>query len=318
LSAAAGGARWTDDVGQTGDALQAVGLIEVGKHGSGPVFAPEGALGRVAQQRENTVMAAQAGQDAAGNVTAADDQKFLHCAILPDWDISGEAMGFQVSVEPGRHSFQAESDETILEAALRQGLSLPYGCRNGFCGSCRGKVLTGGVEHGAAPVEVLSNADRAAGFALFCCAMARSDLRIESREVRSFEDIPIRTLPARVQRLTRAAPDVMIVELKLAANERLQFLAGQYVDILLKDGRRRAFSLANAPHADTCLQLHIRHAPGGQFTTQVFETMKERDILRLRGPLGTFSARGISETHAAGCRRHRICADQGDRRTCRR
>ena len=200
-------------------------------------------------------------------------------------------MGFQVSVEPGRHSFQAESDETILEAALRQGLSLPYGCRNGFCGSCRGKVLTGGVEHGAAPVEVLSNADRAAGFALFCCAMARSDLRIESREVRSFEDIPIRTLPARVQRLTRAAPDVMIVELKLAANERLQFLAGQYVDILLKDGRRRAFSLANAPHADTCLQLHIRHAPGGQFTTQVFETMKERDILRLRGPLGTFILR---------------------------
>ena len=200
-------------------------------------------------------------------------------------------MGFQVRVEPGRHSFQAESDETILEAALRQGLSLPYGCRNGFCGSCRGKVLTGEVEHGAAPIEVLSNADRAAGFALFCCAMARSDLRIESREVRSFEDIPIRTLPARVQRLIRAAPDVMIVELKLAANERLQFLAGQYVDILLKDGRRRAFSLANAPHADTCLQLHIRHAPGGQFTTQVFEIMKERDILRLRGPLGTFILR---------------------------
>jgi CDP-4-dehydro-6-deoxyglucose reductase len=111
------------------------------------------------------------------------------------------------------------------------------------------------------PLDVLSEADRQAGFALFCCAMARSDLCIESREVRSLEDIPIRTLPARVHKLTRAAPDVMIIDLKLPANERLQFLAGQYVDILLKEGRRRSFSLANAPHADAFLQLHVRQVP---------------------------------------------------------
>jgi len=215
------------------------------------VFAPEGALGRVAQQRENTVMAAQAGQDAAGNVTAADDQKFLHCAILPDWDISGEAMGFQVSIEPGRHSFQAESDETILEAALRQGLSLPYGCRNGFCGSCRGKVLTGAVEHGAAPVEVLSNADRAAGFALFCCAMARSDLRIESREVRSFEDIPIRTLPARVQRLTRDGY-ILGYEARLNPALLLKYSERATLDpfaavFVYPDGRNRSWDLDTMP-----------------------------------------------------------------------
>lgn len=204
-------------------------------------------------------------------------------------------MGFEVSVQPSDHRFRAEPGETVLDAALRQGLSLPYGCRDGVCGSCRGEVLSGQIDHGKAPLEVLSTADRQAGFALFCCATAKSDLRIESREVRSLDDIPVRTLPARVQRLTRAAPDVMLIELKLPANERLQFLPGQYVDILLKEGKRRAFSLANPPHQDDFLQLHVRHVPGGQFTGHVFNTMKERDLLRLRGPHGSFFLRTDSE-----------------------
>lgn len=200
-------------------------------------------------------------------------------------------MSFQVSIEPGQHRFQTQAGETILEAALRQGLTLPYGCRDGACGACRGKVLSGEIDHGRAQLHALSNDDRAAGFALFCCATANSDLRIESKEVRSLQDIPIKTLPARIQKLTRVAPDVMIVELKLPASERLQFLAGQYIDILLKDGRRRAFSLANAPHDDACLHLHIRQVPGGQFTGQVFDAMKARDIVRLNGPHGSFFLR---------------------------
>ena len=204
-------------------------------------------------------------------------------------------MSFQVSIEPGQHSFQTQAGETILDAALRQGLTLPYGCRDGACGACRGKVLSGEIDHGKAQAHALSNDDRAAGFALFCCATAKSDLRIESKEVRSSQDIPIKTLPARIQKLTRVAPDVMIVELKLPASERLQFLAGQYIDILLKDGRRRAFSLANAPHDDACLHLHIRQVSGGQFTGQVFDTMQARDIVRLNGPHGSFFLREDSE-----------------------
>ncbi len=200
-------------------------------------------------------------------------------------------MGFQVSVQPSRRSFQAEPGEPLLDAALRQGLMMPYGCRDGACGSCRGKVLSGQVDHGKAPPHVLSAAERSAGFALFCCASAQSDLTIESRELRSTQDIPVKTLPARVHKLTRAAPDVMLMELKLPASERLQFYAGQYIDILLKEGRRRAFSLANAPHDDGFLQLHIRLIPGGQFTEHVFNTMKERDILRINGPHGSFFLR---------------------------
>ena len=204
-------------------------------------------------------------------------------------------MSFQVSIQSSQHSFQAEADETILDAALRQGLTLPYGCRDGACGACRGQVLSGSVEHGKAQAHALSAADRAAGSALFCCATAQSDLIIECKEVRSLKDIPVKTLPARVQKMTRAAADVMILELKLPASERLQFLAGQYIDILLKDGRRRAFSLANAPHDDACLQLHIRHVAGGEFTEHVFSAMKERDILRFNGPHGSFFLREDSK-----------------------
>ena len=200
-------------------------------------------------------------------------------------------MGFQISVQPSRHVFQAGDSETILDAALRQGLMLPYGCRDGLCGACRGKVLSGQVNHGKAQIHTLSDAEREDGFALFCCATAQSDLLIESREFRSSMEVPVRTLPARVEKLTRAAPDVMLMELKLPASERLQFLAGQYIEILLKDGRRRAFSLANAPHDDTCLQLHIRQVPDGTFTNHVFNAMKERDMLRINGPHGSFFLR---------------------------
>ena len=200
-------------------------------------------------------------------------------------------MGFQITVEPSRHVFEAGADEPILEAALRHGLMVPYGCRDGVCGACRSKVLSGQVAYGKIPPVGLGPAERESGYALLCCARAQSDVVIEARELRSSGEIPVKTLPARVEKMTLAAPDVMLLELKLPARERLQFLAGQYVDILLKDGRRRAFSLANAPHDDARLQLHVRRIPGGHFTEHVFTTMKERDLLRINGPHGGFYLR---------------------------
>ncbi len=200
-------------------------------------------------------------------------------------------MDFQVTFSPSGQRITADSGETILEAALRQGLNLPYGCRNGACGACRGTVLAGTVDHGKAQEQALSADDRAAGHALLCCAHATSDVQIAIKVVAAQNDIPIKTLPARVEKLTRLAPDVIELKLRLPASERLQFLAGQYIDFLLKDGQRRSFSLANAPHDDEFLQLHIRHISGGAFTGQVFSTMKERDILRIKGPFGNFFLR---------------------------
>ena len=200
-------------------------------------------------------------------------------------------MSHQVTVQPSGRQFVVEADETLLDAALRQGLTLPYGCKDGACGACRGKVLCGEVDHGKAQPHALTDADRAAGLTLFCCATAKGDLSIECKQVGAARDIPVKTLPARIEKLERLAPDVIELHLRLPASERLQFWAGQYIDILLKDGRKRSFSLANAPHDDALLQLHIRHVPGGAFTDQVFSTMKVKDILRFNGPHGSFYLR---------------------------
>lgn len=197
-------------------------------------------------------------------------------------------MSYQVVIKPSGHVFKVRPKETILQAALREGLSLPYGCRNGSCGACKGKILAGKVDFGQPDEETLTEQEKLAGIALFCCALPLSDLVIECHEIGTIADIEIKTMPCRVHKLERVAPDVMIISLKLPTNQRLQFIAGQYIDILLKDGKRRSFSLANAPYDDEYLQLHARNYPGGVFAKHVFTEMKEKDILRIEGPFGSF------------------------------
>ena len=198
---------------------------------------------------------------------------------------------------PAGPTFQAGPDESILDAALRQGVPLPYGCRNGACGACRSRVLAGRVHlaDGASP-RGLTEREVRAGWTLLCQARASSDLRIAARA-----DGPgagVRTLPARVASRARLAHDVMELRLQLPPTERLQYRAGQYVDVLLRDGRRRAFSLANCPADDAFLVLHVRRVPGGAFSGHVFDTLEERSLLRLQGPLGSFYLRGGSDLPA--------------------
>lgn len=197
-------------------------------------------------------------------------------------------MAYQISLQPGDHHFSAEPGQTVLEAAQAAGLLLPHGCRDGACGSCKGRVLAGEVDYGHATDDALPAAERSAGYALFCCARPRSDLVLEARNVVRAGDIPVKKLPGRVQKLELLAPDVMRIELKLPASEPFRFRAGQYIDIVLADGGRRSFSIANPPQDAGRLELHVRRIDGGRFTAHVFETMKERDILRFEGPLGSF------------------------------
>ncbi|GIK87440.1 MAG: CDP-6-deoxy-delta-3,4-glucoseen reductase [Betaproteobacteria bacterium] len=201
----------------------------------------------------------------------------------------------QVIIKPSDHAFACAPDETILEAAMKADLILPYGCRNGACGSCKGEILAGEVDYGPHQPSTLTDDEKRAGYALFCCAKPRTDVVIKVREVRRAGDIPIKRLPVRIESIDRPAPDVAVVRLKLPATERLQYLAGQYVDFLLKDGKRRSFSLATPPHDDALLELHIRHIPGGFFTDPLFTTYKGREILRIEGPLGTFHLREDSD-----------------------
>ena len=200
-------------------------------------------------------------------------------------------MSYQVNIQPSGHKIEVEPQELILDAALRQGVSFPYGCRSGVCATCLGKVLEGNISYPDDLPMGISEEDHQQGQALFCQAVAESDLVIEVAEIEGIGEIEIKTLPVKVVSLRKLAPDVMEVLLKLPETERLQFLAGQYIDILLPMGKKRAFSLANAPFNDEYLELHIRHVEGGAFTDQVFNELTEKSLLRIEGPHGSFFLR---------------------------
>ncbi len=204
-----------------------------------------------------------------------------------------------VTLEPGGHIFTCDADETILSAALRSGFLIPYGCKNGACGSCKGRIISGTVEHGPHQATTLPQLEREQGKCLFCVAKPQGDVIVEARDVRKAGDIVMKTLPCRIEHLERVVDDVSIMRIKLPANERLQYSAGQYLEFLLKDGKRRSFSMANAPHDDALLELHIRHLPGGLFTDRVFGVtppiLKVRDILRFEGAHGSFFLREESD-----------------------
>jgi len=196
-----------------------------------------------------------------------------------------------VTIQPSGQQFQVEDGEAVLAAALRQGLILPYGCKNGACGTCKGRIVSGEFDYGVYQARALTEDDKARGKALFCQAKPLTDLVIEARTIGAAKGIEVKMLPCRIQQLERLADDVIVLHLKLPANEKLVYLPGQFIEFLLKDGSRRSFSIANPPHGAELLQLHVRHVAGGQFTDHVFAKMKERDILRFEGPLGTFFLR---------------------------
>ncbi|WP_428425366.1 CDP-6-deoxy-delta-3,4-glucoseen reductase [Methylibium sp.] len=201
-------------------------------------------------------------------------------------------MNFKVTLQPSGSSFEVARDEAVLPAAIRAGVGLPYGCRDGACGSCKSRLLEGRVIHGAHQLKALSVAEEEAGWMLTCCATPQTDLLIEARTVAGAGEFPVQKMPCRVGPLTRPAPDVAILTLQLPANVVLKYHAGQYVEFILRDGARRSYSMANAPHrAQAGLELHLRHMPGGKFTDHVFGAMKEKDILRLEGPFGSFFLR---------------------------
>ena len=203
-------------------------------------------------------------------------------------------MTFSITVQPAGLAFDVQRDEPILAAAIRQGVGLPYGCRDGACGSCKSRLLAGRVIHGAHQLKALSAEEEAQGWILTCCATPQTDVVLEARSVAGAGEFPVQKMPTRVLSLQRPTADVALLRLQLPANQRFQYHAGQYVEFILAGGARRSYSMANAPGRSgqpPAIELHIRHLPGGLFTDQVFSTLKERDILRLEGPFGSFFLR---------------------------
>jgi CDP-4-dehydro-6-deoxyglucose reductase len=204
----------------------------------------------------------------------------------------------KVTLKPSGHSFEVAEGQNILQAGLDAGCMLPYSCRAGVCRTCRGTLLEGKVDYGKVDPAHLPDSDKAKGGVLLCQAQALSDVVVEVHELAGLAGIRPRKIPCRVEMIERPAPDVAILQLRLPASEKFKFIAGQYVDFLLKDGKRRSYSVANAPKADGvgALELHIRHTPGGAFTEPLFGGgLKVRDLLRFEGPLGTFFLREESD-----------------------
>ena len=186
--------------------------------------------------------------------------------------------------------FEIKPSQTILEAAISSGITLPYGCRSGSCGSCKATIIKGEVFHEDIMPGVLTDQDKSEQNFLLCKTYATSDVTIASLVEKKLDEFPKKITPVRVEKLNLLNHDVMKILLKLPAGENLQFKAGQYLEFILKDGARRAFSMANAP-GDDLIELHVRLIEGGTFTNYVFNEMKEKSIHRIEAPIGNFYLR---------------------------
>jgi CDP-4-dehydro-6-deoxyglucose reductase len=186
--------------------------------------------------------------------------------------------------------FEIKPSQTILEAAISSGITLPYGCRSGSCGSCKATIIKGEVFHEDIMPGVLTDQDKSEQNFLLCKTYATSDVTITSLVEKKLDEFPKKITPVRVEKLNLLNHDVMQILLKLPAGDNLQFKAGQYLEFILKDGARRAFSMANAP-SDDLIELHVRLIEGGTFTNYVFNEMKEKSIHRIEVPIGNFYLR---------------------------
>jgi CDP-4-dehydro-6-deoxyglucose reductase len=196
-----------------------------------------------------------------------------------------------LTLRPQNRVLPLKRGQSVLDAALAAHVNLPHSCKGGNCGACRARLVAGSVHYPRGRPAALGREEAAAGYVLLCQAHADGDLVVEAREIRRVTDVEIRDLPCRVERLERLAPDVMGVWLRLPAVEDFRFRAGQYLDVMLADGRRRSFSIASPPHDAGLIELHVRRVSGGEFTAQVFDQLKRGALLRIEGPLGQFAYR---------------------------
>jgi CDP-4-dehydro-6-deoxyglucose reductase len=198
---------------------------------------------------------------------------------------------FHMLVHPDNRIVPIRDGERLLEAALREGVVMPFDCRNGGCGKCKATLLQGTVDYGVYQEEFLTAEERARGAVLACCATPLSDIELEYVPVGTLGNVPVKVYTARVVKLEKLSHDVMQVFLKVEGDETPRFYAGQYINILLPDGDKRSFSFATAPHQRELVELQIRRIPGGKYTAHVFEAMKVGDVVRFEGPLGSFFLR---------------------------
>ena len=199
----------------------------------------------------------------------------------------------RVHVVNSRRDFDVAGDQSVLDAALKASWNLPHSCKGGNCGLCKARLLRGDVHYPNGRPLGLTDAEIDSGWILLCQAKARSDLDLELQEVRSAHEQGAVRVPCRLERATLASHDVMIALLRLPPAVEFQFRAGQYLDVLLSEGRRRSFSIASLPENARILELHVRRVAGGEWTEWLFgEGAVQGALITIEGPLGRFHYRG--------------------------
>lgn len=213
--------------------------------------------------------------------------------LPPKRRVEGGAL--HLTVHPGNRTLPVREGETLLDAGLRAAIALPYDCRSGGCGVCKATVLNGETDPGVYQKTALSDAERAQGKILLCCAYALSDLEVEYEDGAAVREQPLPVYAVRVERLDRLAHDVMLVALRLPEGRKIEFQAGQYINVILDDGDRRSYSFTTAGESTNLVELHVRRIPGGKFTGHVFDRLEIGDLVRFEGPLGSFILQEPSE-----------------------
>lgn len=198
---------------------------------------------------------------------------------------------FQVRLDPHGGHFACRSDQTVLEAAMAAGYWLPHQCRSGTCGACRLPVVSGGVSHAAAGPEATAVAETAQGLCLTCQARPTSDVVLDAPTVPAEPGQRVIQAGARVTDVQRPSADVAVVHLQVPPTSGWRFRPGQYADVVLRDGTRRSYSMANAPDDEGRIEWHIRRMEGGRFSPHAYDKLKARDLLRIEGPFGSFALR---------------------------
>ena len=208
-------------------------------------------------------------------------------------------MSYEVTVEPTGDVIEVDEDQTILDAALRQGVWLPFACGHGTCGTCKVTVTDGDVDHGEASLFALMESERDDGVTLACCARPECDLTIEADiDVDDdFEGYPVRDFVGTVTEVRDLSPTIKGIWFEL--DDAMEFQAGQYVNLNIPGVEgTRAFSIANKPSDSQVVELHVRKVEGGAGTTYLHEELQVGDTLDISGPYGQFFTRKSDDQDA--------------------
>jgi NAD(P)H-flavin reductase/ferredoxin len=203
-------------------------------------------------------------------------------------------VSFKIQIQGSDEAFDCASSENLLDAAMRQGIEMPYSCRKGVCGNCKGRVVHGelvlGTQGGSHETGVNQPDEH-----LFCRAQPASDLSIDPTSWHRVDPNARKIVQAKLFKKIQLASDVTQLQLRFSAGVRVKFKAGQYLQLLLPDGQRRSYSMANAPHESDSVQLHIRNLPRGYFSDTMLKNIQIGDLLKVELPHGDFWLREDSE-----------------------